>query len=72
MSPSCSVTDLQAALVNVAIVSRSMNVNAAGRILADGWIYLQCVPPYVRNPLSGSLNMTCLNTGLWSTPPVCM
>jgi hypothetical protein len=67
----CSINDLQAALVNVDVVSKSLNVNVAGRIIDGGWIYLQCHPPYNRNSLSGSLNMTCMSTGLWSTPPVC-
>ncbi|CAF4782493.1 unnamed protein product [Rotaria socialis] len=70
LSPSCSASQLQSALVNVQLVLNSLQAGNGG-FLAGGWILLQCASGFTRNPLSGSLNVTCLSTGTWSVFPVC-
>ncbi|CAF3900735.1 unnamed protein product [Rotaria magnacalcarata] len=70
ISPSCPVGQLQSALVNVRIVSNSLQAGNGG-VLAGSWIQLQCASGFTLNPLSGSLNVTCRSTGTWSVFPVC-
>ncbi|CAF4644759.1 unnamed protein product [Rotaria sp. Silwood1] len=69
-SPSCPVNQLQSALVNVEIVSRSLYAGNGG-ILAGGWIQLRCASGYILKSSPGSLNITCLSTGAWSPFPSC-
>ena len=71
VSPVCSVSELQSALVNVEIISNSLSASADGGVLADGWIQLQCAPDFNLDPSSGSLNVTCQATGRWATFPIC-
>ena len=70
VSPTCSFTQLSSALVNVRVVSRSLNSGASG-VLAGGWIQVDCGDGYRYNPLSGPLNITCLATGSWTQFPIC-
>ncbi len=73
-SATCSLSELQAGLpIGIAIESNALHIassNNAG-ILAGSWMKINCVGNYKWNPLSGSLNITCLSTGKWSTFPTC-
>ncbi len=69
--PVCSVSELQAALVNMRIVSNSLSAAPDGGILAGGWIQFQCAPDFNLSPFSGSLNVTCQATGSWTRFPIC-
>ncbi len=69
-SPTCLLSQLSSALVNVKLVSGSFD-SANGAVLTGGWIQLQCSDGFLYNSLSGPLNITCLSTGTWTQFPIC-
>ena len=71
VSPVCPVSDLQAALLNVRIISSSLSAAPNGGILAGGWIQLRCASGFNLNQFLGPLNVTCQATGRWTQFPTC-
>ena len=73
-SPTCSKDELQSVLrAGMKIEGHSLNIASANsaNILVGSWLKVACDGNYKWNPTSGSLNITCLTTGKWSTAPIC-
>ena len=70
VSPVCSFTQLQSALVNLVPVSQSL-FSANGGVLPGGWIQFQCATGTNLDPFSGALNVTCQASGSRAPFPTC-